>query len=602
MPPGLNPEPSPPTPPSPSESDGPPSGPDRFGLSGGAAVPVPGTSITPNVVRPTSVAPDAATPPAAVESPLASHPESPSMGAEGATGQQGLSSAGSSWQPAATFSNAPVPPSPIVAAQGASPSGPVLPHDATKTKRFFSTKLLLIVGAVLLISGGGAAAAYFGYYMTPGTIWQQSLDNTGKGYDRLVGYLNTQSTVHYRGVKENGSFQGMSGGSNYDGSLTAQTDGGTSTSSARLDLGVTKFDLETRTIAVSGSNEPDIYLQVSGIKNLSAYLGPDLGAKVAALDGRWIVIDHNLINDLQRQLATQQPQAAQPTWADVNSFLQAASKVNRQYLFTTNKATSVTTIVKQYGKESVDGHQTYHYKVGFISAHAKAYVTAMCSALQDSTLGNYLQHETGQAVASSSTCKDLEDSAAQIKSSDTVDVWADVSHRLLYKVRMSDTTNPAQNFVDIGLNYKGGNSYPFFISGQSKDSSSSTTYSVVATLHTDTNTLDTTINATQKGASPLSLSGNFSVHPSKTNLTVTAPANAEPITDVLNSFGLGQYIAPLESPASQPILSASGNAPVLLGTADKNVGGGGSSKFLHDALSPTSITDYRKLTAALGLH
>ena len=51
-------------------------------------------------------------------------------------------------------------------------------------------------------------------------------------------------------------------------------------------------------------------------------------------------------------------------------------------------------------------------------------------------------------------------STKDIKDSDTYDVWMDTSQRILYKVRFKYKDNPAANYVDIGLGYKGGSDYP----------------------------------------------------------------------------------------------------------------------------------------------
>lgn len=432
-------------------------------------------------------------------------------------------------------------------------STPIMPPAAptptfAKSKRHLPS-LVLVLFAVLVVLLGGSAAAYFGYYMNPGTIWQQSLSNTGKGYDQLVDYLNTQSHTHYRGFKEDGSFQVTTDGTSFNGSLSAQSDGQSATGSFKLDLGVSKYDLEVRSLEAAGVDRPDIYLQLNGLKSIGDLIGGDLGPKVDALDGQWIVVDHNLISDAEQQVAKQESAKtpAMLSWDDVNDFLKAAGTVNRQYLFSTNENTAVTTIVKRYGKEMVDGHKTYHYKVGFVKAHVKAYVTAICGALAQSKLGAYLKQTTGQGVADSSTCSDLEKSTDQIKTSDTIDVWADTGLRLIYKVRISDPTdNPAQNFVDIGLNYKGGSSYPFFISGRFKGSNPGT-FSVVATLDSQANSLKTVITANTTGDNATKVQGNFTLAPSTTKLSISAPANAKSVTDVVHSLGLGQEFDQLQS-------------------------------------------------------
>lgn len=430
-------------------------------------------------------------------------------------------------------------------------SQPVGSSKALPKKRRLPSKFVMMLLAILIIGCGSAAAVYFGYYMNPNTVWSESLLNTGQGYNKLVSYLNAESSAHYSGFTENGSFTVKASGNSYSGSLIAQSQGQNSTGSLKLDIGITNLDIEERSVQSGNASQPDAYLQISGIKPISGYFGPELGPKIDTLDEQWIEIDHSLITDLDqqftKQMNTAQGTTPKLTWEDVNSFLKAASSVNQKYLFTTNSATAVTKVLKFYGQETVDGHHTFHYKVGFNGAHVEAYVGALCSALMQSNLGTYLTQENFASDVQSA-CKNTETSATKINDSDTVDVWADSDTRLIYKVRISDTSNPAANFVDIGLNYKGGESYPFFISGQSKQNASTQAFSVVFTLNSQTNsvTMNTTIASSGTG-SPLELSGTFTVQPSNKPVSVSPPVHTQQLTSVLNILGLGQELTQLEN-------------------------------------------------------
>ncbi len=434
-------------------------------------------------------------------------------------------------------------------------SNPSLTPPQAKTKKFrLKSKLTLVIVGVLVILGGSAAAAYFGYYMNPSTIWSDSLSNTANGYTKLVNYLNSQTSKHYAGSDENGTFNFNLGGKSYDGSLSAQSYNTNTTLSMKFDLGVGKVDLEERSIQPSGSTAPDLYVQLSGIKAIGSYLGTDLAPPITNLDGQWISIDHNLLNDLDQSILKNQ--AAQPTtstplnWAELDSFLQAEGKVNQKYLFSTNSSTAVMSVIQKFGMVSLKGHQTYHYKVAFNKTNVKNYIAALCSTLQQSSFGASLKQNLGQSLDITSTCTDLENSTKDISSSDDIDVWTDVNHRLIYQVQATDPSNPAQSFVDFGLDYKGGDSYPFFISAQAKDGSDNVTYSVIATLNTASDAINVKLNGTSTGTDQGSLSANLSVHPTTTKPNIVAPANAEPITTILNNLGLGQFLQGIQSNAN----------------------------------------------------
>jgi hypothetical protein len=181
----------------------------------------------------------------------------------------------------------------------------------------------------------------------------------------------------------------------------------------------------------------------------------------------------------------------------------------------------------------------------------------MCGALQQSDLGGYIKAETGDTVGNSSTCTQLESAAASLKSSDTVDIWADTSTRLIYQVQVADPSSPAANFIDIGLNYKGGSSYPFYVSGQEKDGSTTIGYSVVATLDEANNSVNLVIGANGTGSDQIKFSSSFALAPSNANLSVQAPSNAMPITTVLNNLGLGNYVTELQDSSGIQLSSLS---------------------------------------------
>src|SRR4051812_9207749 len=70
-------------------------------------------------------------------------------------------------------------------------------------KRRLYKKPMVIALAAVLVLAGGSAAAYFGYYMPnqPENIWASALSNTGKGYDKLTQYTQTQFGGQNKGVK-----------------------------------------------------------------------------------------------------------------------------------------------------------------------------------------------------------------------------------------------------------------------------------------------------------------------------------------------------------------------------------------------------------------
>jgi hypothetical protein len=408
-----------------------------------------------------------------------------------------------------------------------------------KPKRKNGLKLLIAVIAAIVVLGGGASAYYFGYYMSSDTVWQQSLSNTGKGYGKLVDYANPQSQTTYKGAKIDGTLSFTTDGASYSGSLSGQYDGTNSTASFKQGFGVAKIDLETRTIKKSGNTEPDLYFQLSGFKPLVANLPIDGldPTQLASLDGQWIEIDHTLISSIKSKV-TPAATTSKPALkrADLIDAAKRFGDVNSQYIFTTKKDKAALTIVKNYGTETVDGHKTYHYKVGFVKNNVKAYVTALRDSFKQSALGTWATKQTGKTVDQIMNYDALEADADKINSSDTFDLWANTSTRLIYKVRVSDQKNPAATYTELGLNYTKGSSYPFFINfkdGTDKDGGSGT---ITTTLDTMTNTINAALTVT---APSVKVSSQLTAQPTNESVSVTAPAGAISLQDALNKAGLG---------------------------------------------------------------
>lgn len=428
-------------------------------------------------------------------------------------------------------------------------------------KRISKRLLIPIVAAsAFLVLIGAAAAFYFGYYMNPSVIYSQSLGDTGKGYDRIVNYADQESKLKIKGYTGSGSYDYQTSGTTVDGKIAFKGSG--DNSDLAFDVGTqgVRVNTDIRTIQ-SGAATPDVYVKLSGIKGLGTALGtPDLDPELAKLDGNWIFIDHTIIDSLDSQAGQSSGSSSSPTRDQVLDEARAFGQVNKEYLFSTAKDKAVTKVVKNVGKETVDGHKTYHYVISLQKDNVKKYILAQRDALKSSKLDAWLK-KNGYESSIMSSLQDAANSADSIKSSDTYDIWMDTSHRVVYKVRIKDTStdNPANNYVDLGLNYKGGDDYPFFIAAKSDDGSGLVTnYSFVIDINTKTNKTAFTFSVKDSGSDSDSLSANFGFQPSLSSVDISKPSGAIPITQVLNDLGLGGALG-------NGGASSSGLSPLVLG-------------------------------------
>lgn len=407
----------------------------------------------------------------------------------------------------------------------------------------------ILIPAIVVVLAIILAGGYFGYYMNSSVILSQSLSRTGKGYNKLVDYFDTQSKTKYKGSTATGTYTLKAGDTSTDGSLNFKSSGSNSDTTFNVGLGTTRANVEVRSIKSASGKTPDLYLKASGIKGVGDLLDPSYQQAITAingLDGKWIAIDHTLFDNLS---SSDTGAVSMPTEAQIMDELKAFGRVNQQYVFTTDKQKSVTTVVKKYGTESVDGHKTYHYKMAMNKTNVKAYITAQQKALNASQLGAWIKKNNHQDTVNN-YFKSLQTSADSISSKDDFDLWADTHSRLIYKVRIPGDKNPASNYVDVGLNYKGGSSYPFFIGEQSKDDSNTSSGSLIATIDPKTNSLGLQMSFKSTGSgdpNSYNFKANLTYKPTNDTVTISAPSGAEPLSQVLDELGLGDFLSNVQS-------------------------------------------------------
>jgi hypothetical protein len=463
----------------------------------------------------------------------------------------------------------PVPPAPVTplpnvmvgdggmpAPDSAQTFKPIDPTAPASSRRMPPKKILIPIIAVLVLLVGGATW-YFGYYMNPSVIYKQSMKNTGKGYDKLVSYVDQQQNLANQGYTGSGSYKVEAGDFSTDGKVALKSNSDDSQLTFDVGLGVTRVNADIRTFKSSGST-PDVYVKATDIKGLGTVIGvPALDASLAKLDDSWIVIDHTFIDNLSG-IATSQADASsmqEPTRDQILDEARAFGKVNQDYLFSTDKNKAVTQVVQKVGTETIDGHKTYHYKAALQKDNVKKYIYAQRDALKATTLNDWLEKNKYDKEVYASF-DDAAKSTKEIKSTDTYDVWMDVSNRVVYKVRFSEKKNPASNYVDIGLNYQGKDVFPFFISGKSKTGTGTTAFSFATTLNTKSNDINLKLDVKATGSDPAAASATFDFKPSSSTIKISKPSGAKPLSQVLSELGLGDALNQYTSEAAAQLSPA----------------------------------------------
>jgi len=442
-------------------------------------------------------------------------------------------SAGADVVPPSSAPGQPVSPmvgNPMVGGAGAAPAG------GGKKRGLL---LAAVVAAVLVL---GAAGYVFGYYLPnrPSAVYSSSLEKSGKALDALIDYSNTATKKGYKSYSFTGSAQVKSSGVRFDGTLTGAFDpDGNADIKLNADILGQKMAANLRSIHVDGTNSPDLYVQVSGIKSMLDQYGFN---SYDSLDGQWIAVDHTLLDTYAASLSESAAGAVSgsktPTPEQVQDALAKVQAVNKDYIFTTNSDKAVLTNAKYVAAETKDGRATCHYTVGYSKEHLQAYVNALKSALNSSKLNDWSKEANdGKNLSDAVDFDMLNASIKQANGNYTFDIWVDKTTKLVRTVQFTDPSDKSSTFA-LTPGYTGGNEYPFTFTFNGKNSESGDTESASfkLTLNTGTNKSSGVLNLSE-GSTTATV--DFAVTPSNDAPKVTAPSNAMPVTNLLSMFGFG---------------------------------------------------------------
>jgi len=426
--------------------------------------------------------------------------------------------------------NYPVPVMGTMSASGALPGKP---------KR----KKLLLAGGVVAFFLVLSTAIVFGYYLPnqPNNIYKTGVNRSAKALDKLINAATEKSKLEafkksditlsvdakYQDISYTGSFNAKFDGSKADGGInfvSKQTSQPNQTFSA-------KFQSELP----SGSQYPNIYVQLTGLKTFGI---DDYLPGFAAYDGKWIAILSDYLKSLGTVPTAEETSKKQLTSDDIAELARAASGVTVDYVFSTEPNKAVFEKKSYVGKEKVDNTNAYHYKVGLNKEHVKAYCKAMIDKIYSTDAYKKLPwvDEKNVDKDKEAASKDCDSSYNGIKADTTYELWVDAKYKLIYKIRIPDATDK-ETYTDVGQVYKGGDSVSLFAAYHSGKDKSDGKF-----------TLDTNLKAgTTKGT--LTFSGGdldnkydikvtLDAKPYNGEINTNKPAGAIPVQEVLKQLGI----------------------------------------------------------------
>jgi hypothetical protein len=432
---------------------------------------------------------------------------------------------------------------PAVSENTATPSSAPTSQVIQK-KKLKLVPLLAVLAAVVLLGGGGAYG-YFGVYMqTPENLWKQSVKNTGKGLTEFV----NQPMPTQKGAKISGSFK-LTTPLAADGTIAGSYDEKSTQITASAGASGVRMNLEVRGITEGSATSQDVYLKVDGLKAVSTLAGGDaseFGSVISAVDGKWYVIDHTLV-DQAAASAKQSSDKNTPSPEELQKEAQELSKkvatILSERLFTADDSKAVVTIKEKLAKEDFKGKKSQHVKVQVQKSQLRDMIVALKDAVKDSKVNGWLSlTKEGKSFEDSidfdSLLKNIDD-ANYDKA--VADVWLDTSMKIVRNVRIdtSDSKTGDTSSLDFMLDYKGGDELPLSITLSGKDKSGDNSGSINLGMNINKKTYVIKLTAGVDGTfdkQKVQGSADLSVIPSGDKVTVEKPAGATNILELLGSF------------------------------------------------------------------
>lgn len=435
--------------------------------------------------------------------------------------------------------------------------GRVISGEAGKPRKSKKKWILLGVAVfVLLLAGGGFV---FAYYLPnkPENVWKTSLSRTGDGLKSVTTAatekekLNSfkRSHIAASGEYKNNdksylvSFKNIFDDSKADGSVDV-------IEKVKDQPDRTLFGVKFLSELQKGHTFPNIYVQLSGLKQLGVDQMEATYPGISEYDGKWIAIEEEYLRSLTEQVTggvqTTEPQQDDTkkenpvTSDDIAAFARTLSEAVSEYVLTSDTTKGILEQRSFVGKETVEGVKTYHYKAGINKAHAKEFCKVLTERYSKSELYKKLNNEVNLDAQArerniKSSIENCQKSVDDMKQ-DTFDAWVDTKYKLIHKIRVTDPENK-DIYTELGQNYQGGDKLALFVklhNGKEQTDGQ-------VTLDTNLKTMETKAKLTFKSTkkdSAYEISATLEAKPMKEEIKVEKPAGAVPIKDIMDRYGI----------------------------------------------------------------
>lgn len=452
-----------------------------------------------------------------------------------------------------TPTEVPVESTPSSTVPPSTPASPVADQPAKKP----SKKRLLILAAAAVALIAGTTAYTFAYYLPnkPENIWRTSLSRSADGYDKLISYTEkVQKDKIFNKVELDGNFKFVADGASVDGTMSGVSDDKNGNLNFSVGANGQRITADLMMKDAATSEYPDLYVKLGGIKGLGAqFMGDD---RLDKLNDQWVSVDHSIFDTMVAQAAKSEGVTAPKTEPKAEDIVAAAKVVGQQtrdYVFTTEPGKAVLSMDRFVGKETVDDVSANHYKAKVSKEHLKAYINSLATELDKTELGKWAKEmNDGKTLADTVKADEFTKEFDKFKDGQIFDLWINNDTKLIQKVKFENSEKPADDFAELGLKYKGGDEFPFYLNFRDFTGSSDEKMlgGMNFTLNTKDNTVKLAVNAEGEDKNKDNAVFNFNFKPSTKDIKTDAPASSMTFTEALNESGLSELMGAMSDPSA----------------------------------------------------
>jgi hypothetical protein len=406
------------------------------------------------------------------------------------------------------------------------------------------SKLIVVLASIfsLLMLGFGAAAYNEVVLNNPDRIWDQAINNTTKGFDTISKQLNENSAKGGRvmgsiTVTEPIAATGSIEGSWYEKDAEFMSD---------TSISGVKINNDIRVVGGEEGQKSEIYVKFDGLDSVTSLLDliqPELSSVVSDINGNWYLLDDSLVKDTLPESEDFQNTTLTPE--ELTSISEKINNLIKERLLSSDESKSVVVVEKTVGREDFEGRDTYKYVVKIQKQQLTEFITALQEALQGTQLENLIQDGITGENSPVDTMK-IDELLSGLNSFDTntirAEAWVDMDTKYFRNVRIPITLDDSSNitYIDFGLDYDGGDVFPFSIKISDKTDTEgvSTSLELTASLNKVVNEiiLGFSINSNE-GEQKISAKANLNLMPSNEPIEVEVPEGAINASELLNMLG-----------------------------------------------------------------